>query len=102
MFLLNTQGRAQNNPVSNLKGDTIITSKFDSLKKVNWKDSLRFNIKDRRSDFLSQPSRNPFDLRDTTLLKRNVEYDPKTKQYVITEKIKFINCISIKLYCKLT
>lgn len=51
------------------------------------RDSLRYPISDRRGDALSQQSRNPFDLRDTSLIKRTIEYDPKTKQYVIVEKI---------------
>ncbi len=59
----------------------------DTTKKSN-QDSLRYAIKDRRGDFLSQPSNNPFDLRDTSLIKRNVEYDPVTKQYFIRE---FVN-----------
>ena len=51
------------------------------------KDSLRYPISDRRGDPLSDKSKNPFDIRDTSLIKRNIEYDPKTKQYYIIEKI---------------
>ena len=51
------------------------------------RDSLRYPISDRRGDALSNRSKNPFDLRDTALIKRTIEYDPKTKQYVIVEKI---------------
>ena len=47
---------------------------------------LRYPIADRRADFLTQPSNNPFDIRDSSLLKRKVDYDPVTKQYYITEK----------------
>jgi hypothetical protein len=37
-------------------------------------------------------SRNPFSIRDTSLIKQTIEYDPKTQQYVIVEKVagKFI------------
>lgn len=59
----------------------------DTTQKNIKKDSLRYAIKDRRGDFLSQPSNNPFDLRDTSLIKRNVKYDPATKQYYIREYI---------------
>jgi hypothetical protein len=52
----------------------------DTTLKSTQFDSLRYAIKDRRGDFLSQPSNNPFDLRDTSLIKRNIEYDPATKQ----------------------
>ena len=48
---------------------------------------LRYPISDKRADFLSQPSNNPFDIRDSSVLKRKVDYDPTTKQYYITEKL---------------
>jgi cell surface protein SprA len=48
---------------------------------------LRYPIADRRADFLTQPSNNPFDIRDSSVLKRKVDYDPVTKQYYITEKL---------------
>jgi cell surface protein SprA len=49
--------------------------------------TIRFPLTDRRSDAYSSPPRNSFDFRDTSYLKRNIEYDPKTKQYYIVEKI---------------
>ncbi len=49
--------------------------------------TLKYPITDRRGDPYSWQSRNPFDIRDTSLLKRNIEYDPVTKQYYIVEKI---------------
>ncbi len=55
--------------------------------KAQQKDTLHFPISDRRGDPLSNQSNNPFDLHDTTLIKRNIEYDPKTRQYYIIEKI---------------
>ena len=51
------------------------------------KDSLHFPIQDRRGDRYSWQSHNPFDLNDTSIIKQNIEYDPKTNQYYITEKI---------------
>ncbi|MES2005452.1 MAG: cell surface protein SprA [Bacteroidota bacterium] len=51
------------------------------------KDSVHYPISDRRGDPLSFLSKNPFDIRDTSLIKRDIEYDPKTKQYYIVEKI---------------
>ena len=60
----------------------------DTSKKSKIKDTtIHYPIKDRKGDFLSQPSNNPFDLRDTSLLKRNVVYDPLTKQYFVREYI---------------
>ncbi|MEK7200343.1 MAG: cell surface protein SprA, partial [Bacteroidota bacterium] len=55
--------------------------------KAQQKDSLRYPISDRRGDPLSGRSKNPFDIRDNALIKRDIQYDPKTKQYYITEKI---------------
>ena len=65
----------------------------DTLKNKS-KDTVHYAIKDRRGDFLSQPSNNPFDLRDTSFIKRNIEYDPLTKQYFIRE---FVNGKLVKL-----
>ncbi|MGQ0738581.1 MAG: T9SS outer membrane translocon Sov/SprA [Bacteroidota bacterium] len=50
-------------------------------------DTTRYPITDRRGDPYLYPNRNTFDFRDTSYLKRTIEYDPKTKQYYIVEKI---------------
>lgn len=54
-------------------------------------DTLRFPIKDRRgdpfSDYQYHNYSNTFDFRDTGYLNRSIEYDPKTKEYYIVEKI---------------
>jgi cell surface protein SprA len=50
-------------------------------------DSLHFPLQDRRGDPLTWQNKNPFDIKDTAYLKRTIEYDPKTKQYYIIEKI---------------
>src|SRR5688572_18459713 len=47
----------------------------------------RYPLMDRRGDPYSYPRRNSFDLMDTSFVKRDIEYDPKTKQYYIVEKI---------------
>jgi cell surface protein SprA len=44
-------------------------------------------LRDRYSDPYSNPTRSPFDFRDTAFIKRSVEYDPKTNQYYVIEKI---------------
>lgn len=51
------------------------------------KDSVHYPISDRRGDPLSNQSKNPFDLRESALIKREIEYDPKTRQYYVIEKI---------------
>ncbi|RYZ16023.1 MAG: cell surface protein SprA, partial [Chitinophagaceae bacterium] len=50
-------------------------------------DSLRYPISDRRGDPYNFNGGHPLDLKDTGYLKRTVEYDPKTKQYYVVEKI---------------
>ena len=51
------------------------------------KDSLPYPIKDRRGDVLYNPSTNPFDIRDTSLLQRKVEFDSTSGKYILYEKI---------------
>ena len=50
-------------------------------------DTTRYPLTDRPGDPYSYPNRNSFDFRDTSYIKRSIEYDPKTKQYYIIEKI---------------
>ncbi len=50
-------------------------------------DTSRYPLTDRRGDPYSYPNYNTFDLKDTSFVKRTIEYDPKTKQYYIVEKI---------------
>ncbi|HUM64954.1 MAG TPA: cell surface protein SprA, partial [Chitinophagaceae bacterium] len=51
------------------------------------KDTIRYPLTDRYGDPFSNPNRNPFDLKDTGFIKRNVQYDPLTGEYYIIEKI---------------
>ena len=44
-------------------------------------------LRDRSGDFINNPSRNPFDLRDPSVIEQEVEYDPETGNYIITERI---------------
>lgn len=50
-------------------------------------DSLRYPIRDRWGDRYTWQNKNPFAIRDTSLLKEDIQYDPKTKQYYIVETI---------------
>jgi cell surface protein SprA len=87
LLLLSLNGKALAQINVNNTG-TLYKNKADTLSKPKGRDSVHYAIKDQRGDFLTQPSNNPFDLRDTSLVKRNVVYDPVTKQYIIRE---FIN-----------
>ena len=53
----------------------------------NKPDTSRYPLLDRYGDPYTYPNRNSFDLKDTGFVKRNIEYDPVTKQYYIIEKI---------------
>ena len=44
-------------------------------------------VEDRYGDFINDESNNPFDLQDPKAIEQEVEYDPKTNLYKITEKI---------------
>jgi cell surface protein SprA len=45
------------------------------------------DVEERYGDFLNNPATNPFDLGDPSSVNQEVEYDPETGQYIITEKI---------------
>ncbi len=44
-------------------------------------------LKDRFDDFIFDQQNNPFDLDDPSIIEQNIEYDPESGQYIITEKI---------------
>ena len=44
-------------------------------------------IQPRYGDFLNDTIPNPFDLQDPSAVEKNVEYDPETGRYIVTEKI---------------
>ncbi|HEX2684644.1 MAG TPA: hypothetical protein VHL77_11955, partial [Ferruginibacter sp.] len=53
----------------------------------NYRDSLHYPIRDRRGDNLTGGNRRTLDLRDPSNIKDSVVYDPKTRRYVVYEKI---------------
>ncbi|HLF63641.1 MAG TPA: hypothetical protein VI603_07805, partial [Saprospiraceae bacterium] len=42
---------------------------------------------ERHGNFADDPTDHPFDLKDPALIEKDIEYDPVTGQYVITERI---------------
>lgn len=44
-------------------------------------------IQERFGDHISDPNYNPFDLRDPAVVQKEVEYDPQTDRYIVTERI---------------
>lgn len=47
--------------------------------------ALIYPIPDREGDFITNPSNNPFDLGTPAAIQQNVEYDPTTNTYIVTE-----------------
>jgi cell surface protein SprA len=59
----------------------------DSATPVKDTDSLKYPLKDRYSPQLVDPVKNAIDLRDPKGIKKSVDYDPDSNQYIISEKI---------------
>lgn len=59
----------------------------DTFIPVTGVDTLRYPISDRRGDRYSNRNRNPLDLQDPSNIIDSIEYDPKTKEYFIVEKV---------------
>lgn len=51
------------------------------------KDTLKFPIEDRQNDKLNDNPPAQFDLKDPKNVKTNIEFDPESQQYSITEKV---------------
>ncbi len=51
------------------------------------RDSLRFPLYDRYGDPYGYGRTHAFDFRDTGIVRRRVEYDPRTGQYILSEKV---------------
>ena len=45
------------------------------------------DIEERYGDFVTGGNDNPFDLEDPSIIEKNLEYDPETGSYIITERI---------------
>ncbi len=58
-------------------------------------DTLRYPLRDRRGDRFTYRNNNPFYLSDSGVVKQDVQYDPKTKEYYIIEKIGNTYCLTI-------
>jgi len=53
------------------------------------KDSLilKYPIRDRKGDFITDEENNPFNLEDPDVIEQDVDYDPLTNEFIITETI---------------
>ncbi len=61
----------------------LIPSVFNSF--VPTKDTIP--LRERSGDYLRDSVRNSFDLRDPSIIEKNIEFDPVTYKYYVTEKI---------------
>ncbi len=50
-------------------------------------DSLKYPIKDRNGDYITDPVNNSVDLDDPSNVVKTVEYDPETKMYIVRETV---------------
>lgn len=64
----------------------IVLAGFTQANAREYADTTRYPLTDRYGDPYSSRG-NGFDLKDTGFIKRNIEYDPRTKQYYVIEKI---------------
>ena len=69
-----------------IKDSSILPEKLDTIT-VDPKDPLTFPLQDRRGDWFTWRNKNPFDIKDTSIINQNIEYDPKTKKYFIYERV---------------
>ena len=66
---------------------TSIQYNYTQKSKTEKVDTTRYPVEDRYGDPFTYPNKNTFDLKDTGFIKKTIEYDPKTKQYYVVEKI---------------
>ncbi|MBK7375234.1 MAG: cell surface protein SprA [Chitinophagaceae bacterium] len=62
---------------------TVLPNKVDTVPTGN----LPYPIRDRRGDVLSSEQRTTFNLKDPSNIRDSVVYDPKTRRYIVYEKI---------------
>ncbi len=54
---------------------------------LNQPDTVPPPIKDRHGDYVTDPNKNPFDLKDPNVVEKDITYDPETGLYIVSEKI---------------
>ncbi|MCW3125350.1 MAG: hypothetical protein JWO03_1008 [Bacteroidetes bacterium] len=52
---------------------------------------LKYPMKDRQGDYITDKKKDPFYLADPSNVKKDVEYDPTTGKYIVTEKVGDVN-----------
>lgn len=59
----------------------------DSTEKKQDELELKYPIHDRQGDHVTDKEDNPFNIENSDAVKKQVEYDPETNTYIITEKV---------------
>lgn len=85
LFIADTAAR--NRSGYNNYSDTNWQPKGKTAKDTVGKDTLKYPIRDRYGTSITDPVKNPIDLKDPAGISRTVDYDPVTRQYTVTEKI---------------
>lgn len=65
--------------------NTNLPSPFDEVEVSNSKDTIP--LEPRYGDFINDEGSNPFDLNDPSIIKQEVEYDPVSDRYIISERL---------------
>src|SRR4030095_5883820 len=80
---------ANENPMDALSASPSFTAPVDTPPPTNTNNNidLHYPIYDRVTDFLTTPNENSLDLQDPAIIQKDIEYDPETKEYNITETI---------------
>ena len=67
-----------------LNGAYHLPDPFEAISTTPAQDTIP---KDRKGNFVEDPSTNPFDLDDPAAIEQSIDYDPETGLYIITERI---------------
>jgi len=82
LFLLGAWITSTNSSLSDLAPQTEPALAFDVVQ-----DPDTIPLEPRYGNFFTNPSRNPFDLKDPAAIEKTIEFDPVTGRYIIREKI---------------
>lgn len=70
-----------------LKSNATNIGAFTTSEIYQLSDTIRLPIRDRYADTYTYPNQNPWLLKDTSFIKKQIEYDPVSKQYYFIEKV---------------
>ncbi|NNC95882.1 MAG: cell surface protein SprA [Chitinophagales bacterium] len=86
-ILFFAQTSKANHPAWPLQFNANVFPSLAELPDSNDNGKLKYPIKDRSGDFVTDSDDNPFNLKDPPAIEQTVEYDPVTNSYIVTETI---------------